>query len=274
VVSGLITFMNWIRLLKDLPLRFNEERSEQIANRHLDGWRRIYLSESAFVVCPDDALVVSIWRFHFFSRGGRAELNDFFALSANCNRLLDIGASAGIFSALFANTRERGQILSVEPDEKSFRLLQQTGQLNSCMKPEWRKLRAVVTDKPGKQRFHSVGFGGTISRSEADEEIAAHNLESLSSELGFVPDLIKLDVESYEYEIVMGSLSWLEAHHPLLFLELHWRLLEQRNLSPGALLQKLADLGYRCHGKANFPSKVCNQLDEAGVARLALAFDK
>jgi FkbM family methyltransferase len=265
--------MNVIRLAKNLPLRFFEECSEQLANRHPDGWRRIYLNSSAYVVCPDDSMVISIWRFHFFSRGGRAELKDFLRLAANCRSLLDIGASAGIFSALFANTRERARIYSVEPDARSLLLLYQTQLQNARNKPEWSTLKAVVTDRPGKQKFRSVGLGGTISLAETDEEIAAHNLESLFKESGFIPDIIKLDVESYEYEIVMGSLEWLGAHRPRIFLELHWQLLEERNLSPAALLQQLADLGYRCRGRADFPTKAGRSLDGAGVVRIALARD-
>jgi FkbM family methyltransferase len=266
--------MQLIRLLKNIPVRFNEERSDQLANSHSDGWRRIFMSTSEYVVCPDDALVVSTWRFHFFSRGGRAEFKDFLTLAADCNRLLDIGASAGIFSALFANTRAALQIVSVEPDEKSFRLLQQTERLNSKVKFAWKTIRAVMFDKPGMQRFRSVGFGGNVSQSDLDEEIVSHNLASLADEMGFVPDIIKLDIESYEYEVLLGGLSWLETHRPRLFLELHWRLLEERNLSPRELLQKLSCLGYRCHGNSDLVARARCGLDNAGVVRLALTVDQ
>ncbi len=262
--------VNWIRLLKNIPLRFNEERSDQWASRHSDAWRRIYLAEEESIVCPDNALVIAIWRFHCFCRGGRKEMKDFLVLASNCHSLLDLGASAGIFSALFANTRPCASVLSVEPDELSFKLLLEAMEQNRECNPDWRALRAVVTNRSGTQPFRSTGFGGNISDSPDDEEVAAHTLETLATAMDFYPDIIKLDVESYEFEILTASLDWVAKHRPRLFLELHWELLLARGLSPIALLGELASLGYRCRGRIDFPKMAASQLDAAGVVRLPL----
>lgn len=224
----------------------------------------------SFFLCPDDALVVAIWRFHSFSRGGRSELKSFLHLARDCTRLLDLGASAGMFSALFANTRDGSEILSVEPDEKSYQLLCRSVSNNQGDPARWRTLRAVMSDHPGILLFENGVFGGLVSDTGAGEEIPAHSIESLATTCDFVPDLIKIDVESYEYEVLSGALDWLEQHRPRLFLELHWTLLEQRILSPVSLLASLAAIGYRCEGRTDFPVTTPRRLGSSGVMRLPL----
>ncbi|MCW0220735.1 MAG: FkbM family methyltransferase [Prosthecobacter sp.] len=262
--------MNWLRLIKNIPVRFSEERSDQLAHGHADGYRRLYLSPSEWLICPDSALVVSIWRFHFFSRGGRRELKDFLDLACGCQRLFDLGASAGIFSALFANTRSGGSVLSIEPDGKSFRLLAETAKLNQKSDMDWHLLQAVVTDKPGKVAFRSVEFGGNIVAADEGNPIESHSLESLFATSGYIPDIIKLDVESYEYDVLLGAVDWLKTHRPRLFLELHWKQLEDRGLNPEDLLKVLSDIGYRWGSLKDFVSLARYSLDNSGVVRIPL----
>ena len=262
--------MNWIRALKNLPLRFHEEQSDQLAAVCPEGWRRVYLSRKAYVVCPADALVVSIWRFQTFCRGGRNEFFDFLDLAEECRSFLDLGASAGIFSALFANTRHGAEIVSVEPDRRSFDLLLETANLNQANSHDWRTVRVAVSNQKGSIRFHSDGFGGTISHDVTDEEVRAHTLESLADELGWIPDVIKIDIESYEYEVLEAAVEWLKLHRPRLFLELHWSLLEARGHSPARLLDLLNSIGYRWRGRELSLRSVRSRLDGAGCSRLAL----
>jgi FkbM family methyltransferase len=262
--------MNWVRTIKNIPLRFHEERSDQLAAACAEGWRRVYLSPDAYVVCPNDALVISIWRFHTFCRGGRKELFDFLDLARDCRRFLDLGASAGIFSALFANTRQDAEIVSVEPDRRSFELLGETAGSNQANQPQWRKLRAAVSAEKGKVRFHSDGLGGTISHDETHEEILVHSLESLTEDLNWIPEVIKIDVESYEFEILTAAVDWLKARRPRLFLEFHWSLLEDRGHSPARLLDLLDLIGYRRRGRRLTAEGVRSELDSSGCARLML----
>lgn len=263
--------MDWVRILKNIPRHLNEERSDQLSHRHQDGWRRIYLSPSAYIVCPDDALVISTWRFHAFSRGGRAELLNYLALSDGCGRLLDVGASAGIFSALFANTHKDAKIISVEPDGNSFRLLAETVALNSTTAQEWRTANVVLTDKPGVVPFSHGRFGGSVAQEpDGGRPTQAHSLPGFCGEMDFVPDIVKIDVESWEYEILASSLDFLAEHQPRLHLEVHWLMIEGRGHSPEAMLRDLAKVGYRCGARSDLAAVARAHLDGAGCARLGL----
>ena len=45
--------------------------------------------------------------------------------------------------------------------------------------------------------------------------------------------------------MLRGSVNTFRAHRPLLFLELHFDMLERRGESIAALIRRLASLGYR-----------------------------
>ncbi len=262
--------MDWIRLIKNIPRRFREEQSEQLtyANQHKDAYRWIYLNEDIRFCCPSDVLATWVWRFHAFTLGGRAELFSFLKLAEGCTRLLDVGASAGIFSALFANTRSKAEILAVEPDVPSFKLLNETASLNSPESALWRFSPSVISHEAGPLKFTSTGFGGDISAE--GESVQGHTLASLCAVESYVPDLLKMDIESYEYEALLASEVWLRQHRPKIFLELHFTLLKQRGKDAQDVVTFLNRLGYQPVDGGSFEQAVKSTLDHAGCARLAL----
>src|ERR1700678_3546375 len=105
--------MNWLRAIKNVPLRLNEERSDQLSQLlepNDNRLRSIYLSPRIGFLCPKHWLVIGIWRFHAFCPGGQRELMFIVELSQGCGKLLDLGSSAGIFSAIFTVSRKQSEI--------------------------------------------------------------------------------------------------------------------------------------------------------------------
>lgn len=263
--------MNWIRLLKDIPLRFNEERSDQLTHGHPDGYRRIYLSSHLGIICPPHWLVIGIWKFHVFSRKGRTEFLQFLDLAEGCTRLLDLGASAGIFSAFFATSRKHSEIVSVEPDLPSFDLLAETIEANKRAGGSWKRERIVIGDRNGSIRFSSSGLGGNVvPADQAGEDLPMETLATLCERLQFVPEIIKVDVESFEYEALAGSLDWLKKTRPRLKLELHWNLLLQRGKDPAAFLRLLESAGLKLAHGGGLSRITARHLERDGCVRLAL----
>jgi hypothetical protein len=60
-----------------------------------------------------------------------------------------------------------------------------------------------------------------------------------------IPAVVKVDVEGFEMEVLLGAERLLRDHHPLLLLELHLDLLERRGVRPGEIVSLLARHGYR-----------------------------
>ncbi|MBE7157035.1 MAG: FkbM family methyltransferase [Rhodospirillales bacterium] len=219
--------------------------------------------------------MIGIWKFHVYNRAGRAEILSFLKLAKGCTRLLDLGASAGIFSALFAVSRPSSDIVSVEPDGLSFDLLGETIDANRKGDSPWRRERVAVGASTGAIRFVSTGFGGSVATDDgAGEEVRVETMRDLCARLDFKPDLVKIDVESFEDEILSVSLEWLQQMKPALFLELHWQFLVDRDKDPEALLERLRTIGLKMNDGRSIPAVSKRHLDRDGCTRLALNWAK
>jgi len=221
---------------------------------------------------PDDLIVHDMWVNQTISYYARGEVRQWLKFTDGCKSLLDAGASAGFFSAVFnCTTHGAGSILSVEPDARSFRMLQETIRLNGNNK-NWRAANCALSDKIGQLSFFSSGFGGDLGGAESTREaiyrgsdhgagggktesVKVETIDSLCSAFEFVPDLIKMDIESYEVEALGSSLEFLKRHRPKLFLELHNEKIRGRGLDPRHLFNSLVEIGYRPVGSANIEAQ-------------------
>lgn len=57
-------------------------------------------------------------------------------------------------------------------------------------------------------------------------------------------DLIKIDVEGYEYEVLKGAKKTIFEYRPVLFIEIDDNNLKQQNSSASNVISWLDDLGY------------------------------
>ena len=82
---------------------------------------------------------------------------------------------------------------------------------------------------------------------------------------------MKIDIESFEYELIQSSLDILRRWKPRIMLELHVDLLRERNRDPLFILASLDSIGYRRFLK---PWKALDTLlgeaDATGVVRAGL----
>ncbi len=243
--------MNLLRFAKRIPVYLNRERDYQ---EHARGGLRhevICYDEATRFRCPNDALVFSQFQAHVFQPQSREEIRQFLHLAEGCRRSIDAGASAGIFSMLFAVSRPGASILSVEPEDRSFRLLCEARALNLREGVDWSTARCVLAASPGRVMIDTSELGATVAgvdrgatRGAGQEAAEAHSLASLCSAHGFLPDLLKLDIESFEYEVLTSSRDFLAETMPRIQLELHNFLIRRRSLDPAAPLRVLFDLGY------------------------------
>lgn len=94
----------------------------------------------------------------------------------------------------------------------------------------------------------AVGVRGRHIRfSEPLEEAAIEtvSLDDFCGVRGLSPDLIKIDVEGFEYEVLVGAEKTLREYHPDLMVSLHEKFLRNRGSSSAAVLELLAMYGYR-----------------------------
>lgn len=86
-----------------------------------------------------------------------------------------------------------------------------------------------------------------IHFAEPFEEVRtrAFSLDRFCSERNLTPDLIKIDVEGFEHEALIGAEHVLRERHPDLIISLHEKFLRNRESSSVMVLELLKKYGYR-----------------------------
>jgi FkbM family methyltransferase len=231
----------------------------------------LFVTRDLFVVCPERVSTYATWRWYSSSLEGRREIPMFLRLRQGSKRFLDVGGAEGMMSAMYAQSAtEPCRILAIEPQDVLYRLHQETIARNSADgngKIDWSVYRLALLDKEGPISYASPVFGGLFDHSgdvtDFSLPLRATTLEAFCQATNYEPDFIKMDIESFEHEVLLSSLPFLRALRPKLHLELHSRMIEKRGHSPTTLLQSLEPL-YRV--VAAFP----RNYQAADIARLAM----
>ena len=116
----------WLRFAYRLPVYRRMEQSLQLRMQLGLPFNAIPLDDEICIYSPDDLLCHRIFLDMATSAYTRKELKGFTRLAEGCAQMLDVGASAGYYSSVFAQVcRAPGKIVSVEPEARSFALLQE-----------------------------------------------------------------------------------------------------------------------------------------------------
>jgi FkbM family methyltransferase len=153
-------------------------------------------------------------------------------LCQSSRTILDIGANTGIYATLAKVYSPNAVVYAFEPQPNIFNVLKKNNKLNNfdihCEK-------LALSNQEGIMPFYNYGAstfttGNTTAGSlnkdwqtgeqysinvpvkELKTYVEANNIEKI--------DLIKIDVETYEYEVLSGYGKYLQAHQPIIILEI------------------------------------------------------
>jgi FkbM family methyltransferase len=236
---------------KRLPMYWRVDRSESLrVRRRLQGLP-LFVTDEIHVFCPENLTAYICWKAHGLEDPiSSVETRDFLQLAKGRNALVDIGAQTGFMSALFAQSRPGSfKILSLEPDPQVLPILRRAKELNEGQNGNWQILPFAVSNITENTTLPISNFVYESQKewhgSPGRMEVQAMKLSELFLKTGWVPDIVKIDVESFEYEILTSSFEFLNEKKPALQLEVHWKILESRNRSAKDFLSPLADIGYQ-----------------------------
>lgn len=236
---------------KRLPIYWRMDRSESLrVQRGLEGLP-LFITRDIHVQIPENVTAYVNWRAHGIEdEASRAEVMDFLRLSEGRSALLDIGAQTGSISAFFARSRTGpAHILSMEPDAQVQAILARARALNSPEGINWEIRHEAVSDRDGAIEMPISNTPFETERGMADFgkliTVPSRTLTNLVDSLDWIPDIVKIDVESFEYEILTSSLPLIERIKPALQLEVHWGIMKRRNLDAMDFLTPLGAMGYR-----------------------------
>ncbi len=239
------------RFLRKIPALWREERCS--ARHRFQPWSDncIYVSgegEEFFrIYSPDDfqgSQGCYLRTYNVFCHQANAwyvrrEVRNFIRYAKHAKRLADVGSAEGFYSALFASIHgPNAEILSIDCGSDTgcnpaHTLIVMEQNRQTFFPSRWDYIKAFVTDASRQQPSFSLPVDCRVD-----------TLPAILDGAGFIPDLIKFDIESSEYEVLLDSLGWLQAHQPVLIIEVHNELLEPRGLSFKDVLMKLQSIGY------------------------------
>lgn len=156
-------------------------------------------------------------------------------LSKRSNVILDIGANSGIFSVLAKAYHPKAEVYAFEPQPNIFRVLKKNNKINkfniSCHP-------LALSNITGELPFYNTGFstfeGNNTTHGSLNKEWRTEKQSSINVKVDRLDnflikqqvakvDLVKIDVETLEYEVLKGYGSLLNKHRPILILEVQNR---------------------------------------------------
>lgn len=170
---------------------------------------------------------------------------------------VDVGSHYGYFSLLAAHrVGESGKVISIEPSEStSWRLYHNIKGLKCCSNHRvaaWKEESMLTLNDYGPvfSAFNSIGKRRIHESAPPVKsktfEVRAVALDQYFSEIGVVPDMIKIDAESAELEIIQGLHNTLSDVRPVVTLEVgdYEHLIAEGVTSSREILEAVAKYEY------------------------------
>jgi FkbM family methyltransferase len=162
---------------------------------------------------------------------------------SNC---IDIGAHSGVILQEIVRCAPRGKHIAFEPLEDFAKQL-------VLDFPGVDVRNVALSNEAGEMEFHVVVHdpmqSGLKARADdQDKRVVRVTVETLDSGLpaGYVPDLIKIDVEGAEQRVLEGAMRTITDHQPVIVFEHGAGLEDEYGTSPGAVFDLLTgDAGLR-----------------------------
>jgi len=164
----------------------------------------------------------------------------------------DVGANIGAYVLQMSRwTAPDGRIVAFEPNPATLGVLRSPIAMNGL------ESRVTVVPKGagargGTAALYDTEAGSGLSRIGAANpgiqvavtptEIALTSIDEYCGESGIVPDWILIDVEGYEYEVLLGAEDTLRRHAPRVLVELHPHLWSAESREAGERLLRALGL--------------------------------
>lgn len=162
--------------------------------------------------------------------------------------VLDIGANIGCHTLRFAKlVGESGRVIAFEPTSWAFSRLRRNTELNDFSNITLEKLavsdtsQKLLTCFPSSFTVETGGLPGPTYAEEVtfitlDEYISENNMNRV--------DLIKIDVDGYEYKVIHGGLRTIARFKPIMIVEFGKNTLKRYGDNLQDLIDLLSSLGY------------------------------
>jgi FkbM family methyltransferase len=167
------------------------------------------------------------------------ELNLLLSILTNASVVYDIGGNVGVHATAFSTVANT--VLTFEPNAQNFALLQKNA--NS---PNVILLNNAVGDVNAEVFCDEIEPNadnsnyGNVKLTDHGQPVFMLTIDHVVDKLNLPPpSLIKIDVEGYEYKVLLGSKNTLVKYAPVLYYEAH----ETKELTE--IYEFLTEVGYK-----------------------------
>ncbi len=156
-------------------------------------------------------------------------------LSKKSETIFDVGANTGIFSVLSKIYNNHAKVVAFEPQPNIYKILKKNNHVNNfnidCEK-------YGVSNTIGSANFYNYGEKTFISRNTTagslNKNWRKNKQQSISVDITSLDqyikdnnitqlDLLKIDVETHEYEVLLGFEKYFKLYKPIIILEIQNR---------------------------------------------------
>ncbi len=164
---------------------------------------------------------------------------------------IDIGANIGLHTLLAAElVGERGRVFAVEPHPVTMEILRKNLEINSLLDRVGLAKLAISNVDDNIVTFeyfleHPAMSGLKVSKEIIDKfngtleriDVKTITLDSLVRRNGLSPDLVKIDVEGFEYTVLEGCVETIATFPNVHFLMEYWKDMAESVMRPGIGLE-------------------------------------
>jgi len=148
-------------------------------------------------------------------------------LAATSNTIFDIGSNTGIYALLAKAANPQANIFAVEPLPRIYHILEKNNAINQF---DINCLNYALSDFDGEATFYDVdtllgdvssaSLSKNFQQNQIELQVPVKRLASLVEELDLKQiDLLKIDVETFEPQVLKGFEPYLQQFKPALLIE-------------------------------------------------------
>lgn len=173
-------------------------------------------------------------------------------LGKNSQRFFDIGANMGFYSLALAIENPNLSVISFEPQPNVFQKMLKNIELNG-LQERIKLVNMGLGHQADELTMYIPKFTGTggasfknLHEDEGDASEIRVPVETLDNVETDLVDLIKIDVEGFELNVILGAHSLVTKYRPTIMAELLRKWMKPFGQTPQMFLDELACLNYRC----------------------------
>lgn len=185
-----------------------------------------------------------------------AEQQFWFGLNLSGMTVYDVGAFQGLLTLFFASRAKA--VVCFEPNTRNHKRLLENLRLNGLNHVVVRKVGVGSRGETRTMVGSPLTPGGASVDAKTVEELLRAGVETVVEEIPIVtldeeisqaslpvPDFIKIDIEGWELEALLGARNTLELYKPALFLEMHGETMREKRRKVAEIVALLWEFNYR-----------------------------